>query len=329
VDPTTIDVNVHPAKTEVRFLDQNRIFSLIKASIVEKIIHSGLLPAMPLKAADDAPAYLPQARPDSPFEPNWDVQERRMFGRDAEVEARGAHERWTDARHVLDEAFRVVDPAPAHRLTEAPSQTPVTDSPAPTAETGLLAKARGLFQVGATYIMVETEDGVIVIDQHAYHERILYWQLENRIASGPPERQRLLAPMPLDLSSSALELARGHLEQLAEFGFVLEPFGADGLALTATPKYSRPDKHAEVIQSICEDLAAGRKPSGVEGMRKSMVESVACKAAIKAGDVLSPQQIRDLLRLGETVPHTFACPHGRPTTYKLGFIDLEKIFHRR
>lgn len=84
-----------------------------------------------------------------------------------------------------------------------------------------------------------------------------------------------------------------------------------------------------MIIELCEELAQGRRPGDFSTMRKSLVEMVACKAAIKAHDPLSPEQIRDLLRLGETVPHTFTCPHGRPTTYRLAFTDLEKVFHRR
>ncbi|MCA8947661.1 MAG: hypothetical protein KDB29_15605, partial [Planctomycetes bacterium] len=192
----------------------------------------------------------------------------------------------------------------------------------------LLSRAKALFQVGATYVMVETDDGVVVIDQHAYHERILYWLLENRIASQPVERQRLLVAQPLELSLDANQLAGDQSVALKEFGFELEPHG-DGWALKSVPKYSVGGKHLEVVQEILNELADGREPLTPTEMRKSMVEMVACKAAIKAGDELEPQQIKDLLKLGESVPHTFSCPHGRPTTYKLGFIDLEKLFHRR
>ena len=130
------------------------------------------------------------------------------------------------------------------------------------------------------------------------------------------------------LSLDANQLAGEHAGALRDFGFELEPQG-DGWALRAVPKYSVGGKHLEVVQEILEELSQGRTPRTPTELRKSMVEMVACKAAIKAGDVLEPQQIKDLLKLGDTVPHTFSCPHGRPTTYKLGFIDLEKLFHRR
>jgi DNA mismatch repair protein MutL len=328
VEPDSIDVNVHPAKTEVRFLEHNRIFSLVKSALTEKLINSGVLPGIKLHG----PA-MPQARPDSPFEPTFDVSQPRLFDEQSEQRARDAEHRWEDARRVLDEAmgpavsrFEVTAEAAGGRREAAAG---AIDTGHRTPDSGLLSQARALFQVGATYIVVETDDGMIVIDQHAYHERILYWLLENRISSQPMEKQRLLVAQPLELSLAASALAGSHLDALREFGFELEVFGPESWALRAVPKYSVGGKHLEVVQEILEELAQGRSPNTPQEMRKSMVESVACHAAIKAGDVLEPQQIKNLLLLGETVPHTFSCPHGRPTTYKLGFVDLEKIFHRR
>jgi DNA mismatch repair protein MutL len=193
----------------------------------------------------------------------------------------------------------------------------------------LLGQARGLFQLANTYIVVETADAMVIIDQHAYHERILYWMLEHRLQQAPLERQRLLVPQPLNLSMAARELALAQREALAAFGFEFDEFGPDSLALVAAPKFSLGRKHAEMIVELCEELAQGRAPTDLGTMRKSLVEMVACKAAIKAHDALTPQQIRDLLKLGETVPHTYTCPHGRPTTYRVPFADLEKVFHRR
>ncbi|MEZ5993452.1 MAG: DNA mismatch repair endonuclease MutL [Planctomycetota bacterium] len=325
VPPDSVDVNVHPAKTEVRLLEQNRIFSLIKSALSEKLINSGVLPGIKL----GAPTAYPQARPDSSFEPTWDVpsSKARIFDDASEQQARDAEHRWSEARRVLEDA---VGPTVSRfEVRDVGSRESAQPSPQPEPQSGsLLSQAKALFQVGATYVMVETDDGVVVIDQHAYHERILYWLLENRIASQPVERQRLLVAQPLELSLDANQLAGDQSVALKEFGFELEPHG-DGWALKSVPKYSVGGKHLEVVQEILNELADGREPLTPIEMRKSMVEMVACKAAIKAGDVLEPQQIKDLLKLGESVPHTFSCPHGRPTTYKLGFIDLEKLFHRR
>ncbi|MCA8937253.1 MAG: DNA mismatch repair endonuclease MutL [Planctomycetes bacterium] len=326
VPPDSVDVNVHPAKTEVRLLEQNRIFSLIKSALSEKLINSGVLPGIKL----GAPTSYPQARPDSPFEPTWDVPNSpnaRIFDDASEQQARDAEHRWSEARRVLEDA---VGPTVSRfEVRDVGNRESAQPSPQPEPQPGsLLSRAKALFQVGATYVMVETDDGVVVIDQHAYHERILYWLLENRIASQPVERQRLLVAQPLELSLDANQLAGDQSVALKEFGFELEPHG-DGWALKSVPKYSVGGKHLEVVQEILNELADGREPLTPTEMRKSMVEMVACKAAIKAGDELEPQQIKDLLKLGESVPHTFSCPHGRPTTYKLGFIDLEKLFHRR
>jgi DNA mismatch repair protein MutL len=320
----------------VRLLEQNRIFALIKSSLTEKLLHAGVLPAF-----KPAAAWGPQARPDTEHEPRFDLDQPRLFDADAESRARQAEQRWSEARRVLEDVvgpsvsrFEVRsavnrESAIGNRESEPlqPS-SPIPDSRSSIPDQSLVHKARALFQVGATFIVVETESGMVLIDQHAYHERILYWLLENRIQSNPPERQRLLVPQPLNLSAAGSALVEAHRDTLREFGFELAPATA-GWALTAIPKYSVSGKHQEVVQEIVEELANDRTPPTPEALRKSMVEMVACKAAIKAGDTLEPRQILDLLKLGETVPHTFSCPHGRPTTYQLSFIDLEKLFHRR
>ncbi len=347
IPPDTVDVNVHPAKTEVRLLEQNRIFALIKSSLTEKLLNAGVLPTF-----KPTGAWGPQARPDTQHEPRFDLDQPRLFDADAESRARQAEQRWSEARRVLEDVvgpsvsrFEVRQPGErgseiGHRESHerqpaggswqpdtAGGPLPGPQSPVPSPQT-LITRARALFQVGATFIVVETETGMVLIDQHAYHERILYWLLENRIQSNPPERQRLLVPQPLNLSPAASALVEAHRETLREFGFELAPH-PPGWALTAIPKYSVSGKHQEVVQEIVEELANDRAPQTPEALRKSMVEMVACKAAIKAGDTLEPRQILDLLKLGETVPHTFSCPHGRPTTYQLSFTDLEKLFHRR
>lgn len=346
VPPEQVDVNVHPAKTEVRLYEQHRIFALIKSALSERLIRSGVLPALKVGGGQTGP--LPQARPDSEYEPQFDLHEQtRLFDAQSEQRARDAAHRWEHARRVLDEVAPAIEQVQV-RLPMAAKQVEGRESPAaqdaglmagqsvagidqPSAinhQRSLLSQARGLFQVGNTFVVVETAEGMVVIDQHAYHERILYWLLENRIAAQPPQRQRLLMPQPLSLSADALALADAFREELLAFGFELERVG-DEMALRAVPKYSVTGRHSEVVQELLEGLAQGGKPETPEQLRKSMVEMVACKAAIKAGDTLKPEQILDLLKLGETVPHTFSCPHGRPTTYKLGFHELEKAFHRR
>jgi DNA mismatch repair protein MutL len=347
VDPATVDVNVHPAKTEVRFLEQNRLFALIKSAITERLIGSGVLPKLSFRPnfAQTPSSYAPQARPDTPFEPVGELTAApsgQMFSGDALIGARAAEQRWQDARSVLAQVVESMPSAPvavaAHEVREASPEIAQLEAFDPGPRTsgrpdvkapGLLAGAKGLFQVANTFVIVELADAMVIIDQHAYHERILYWLLEHRLREAPLERQRLLVPQPLTLSLAARELALSQREALAQFGFELEEFGPDSLALTAAPKYSVRRKHSEMIVELCEELAQGRKPTDMGTMRKSLVEMVACKAAIKANDALSPEQIRDLLRLGESVPHTYTCPHGRPTTYRVPFTDLEKVFHRR
>ena len=337
VPQDSIDVNVHPAKTEVRLLEQNRIFAQIKAGLTEKLLNAGVLPSIKLGAHGShgiPTTHQPQARPDSAFEPRYDLEQPKLFDNQSEVNARDAAHRWQAARSVLSDAASLPS---ANRELGPAASAPIEDvsdgdvdlrNAEVTAPQSLLQRAKGLFQIGSTYIIVETSEGMVLIDQHAFHERILYWLLENRFQTNPLERQRLLVPLPLDLSTAASALVAEHADVLKEFGFELVESDA-GWGLVAVPKYSINRHHNEVIIEILEELAQGRTPPTPDALRKHLVETVACKAAIKAGDTLTPEQIKNLLQLGETVPHTFSCPHGRPTTYELGFYDLEKIFHRR
>lgn len=237
VDPATVDVNVHPAKTEVRFLEQNRLFALIKSAITERLIGSGVLPKLsfPRPSFAQTPnSYAPQARPDTPFEPVGELTAApsgQMFSGDALIGARAAEQRWADARNVLAQVVESMPRAPvavAAQEKDAPegeAQVATTAVGAPEAHSefrtqnsafapGLLAGAKGLFQVANTFIIVELADSMVIIDQHAYHERILYWLLEHRLREAPLERQRLLVPQPLNLSMAARELALSQREAL-------------------------------------------------------------------------------------------------------------------
>lgn len=329
VPPEEVDVNVHPAKTEVRLLQHNRVFSLIKAALTEKLVNAGALPAMALPTAP-----MPQARPDSPHEPPPEYTTPSALFTPNQIEhARDASHRWEQAREVLDRVAPIGASVSQYEVRLPSNQTvdAPTSDPTPTAIENagpLLARARGLFQIAATYIVVEIDDGMVVIDQHAYHERILYWLLEHRVETAPVERQKLLVGLPLDLPNETLTLVDAYRDELHAFGFEIQLREGEAF-LHSAPKYSVTRNHHEVVAEILAGLAEGRTPETPDALRKSLVEMTACKAAIKAGDVLSPEQIRDLLRLGETVPHTFSCPHGRPTTFRVTLADLEKTFHRR
>lgn len=391
IDPSEVDVNVHPTKIEVRFVQANKIFSKIKAACQEAVLRSGMLPRISLEdqrieqvralkagnsqaelhaavagfisrtdrqraATQNAAPQTYEARPGNQHEPGlgyersgYDSPEEESVGESKQAPSFLNQQQLRDARPMREKAIpsslsnQALNPAPdVQREIEQPvphKPGEQADSPAqqheqlsnlpPARQSGLLEGAKGLFQVGDTYLVVETADGMMLIDQHAYHERILFWQLEHRIKSAKPEMQRLLVPEPLELSKAAAAVLDEHRPLFREFGFEIEPFGSGGWAVYALPRYVRTSKVNEFVASCLEELALSGRSKDVAELRKSMVEMMACRAAIKAGDALEGHEIESLLEEGAKVPHTFACPHGRPTTFKLSFGDLEKIFHRR
>ncbi|NUQ34333.1 MAG: DNA mismatch repair endonuclease MutL [Planctomycetaceae bacterium] len=338
LDPSEVDVNVHPTKIEVRFTQASRLFGKIKAAVQEAVLRSGQLPRLDLndrrleqvKALAGASqqeihaslqqfrAPLPEARPGSSAEPDLEL-------------ATPGYDRTEHAPRLLDDEQLASARLLRDKVSPRAPLPPYAESSlqASTPSANLFENARGYFQIGNAYIVVETTDGMVLIDQHAYHERILYWQLEHRLSSQPPEIQKLLVPEPLELTRAASAMLGEHRELFRQFGFELEPFGSGGWACYGVPKYIRTTKVNEFVKSSLDELAASGRAKNPAELRKSMVDMMACKAAIKAGDPLKGADIESLIKEGAKVPHTFACPHGRPTTYKLTFTDIEKIFHRR
>ncbi|MCA8940785.1 MAG: hypothetical protein KDB07_13285, partial [Planctomycetes bacterium] len=292
------------------------------------------------------------ARPDGSNEadlefatPSYDRPEHRpsLLSTSALAASRLMKEKGMPSHYAVDpdetglepeqERFDAAQPAKAERLdADARAGERLVEraaSTGPSKQPSLLASAKGLFQVGATFLFVETDEGLIIIDQHAYHERILFYQLEARLSSQPIEVQRLLMPEPLELSHQGNAMLGEELGLFREFGFDIQAFGQGGWALYAVPRFVRTAKINEFIASCLDELAESGRAKDPASLRKSMVEMMACRASVKSGDVLSTSEIEMLLREGEKVPHTFACPHGRPTTFRMGFDDLERLFHRR
>jgi len=373
LDPSEVDVNVHPTKIEVRFVQANRLFGKIKGALQEAVLRSGQLPrialdqqriealkqigrmdaagraaalrelAAPLQRAPvparPSSTAIVEARPDGTDEPPLELATPGYDSPDITQDAPTLIQprALEQARSYQSKAVPALRTSHAIRPSQPEASPPGLEDvfesdarPSPQSrQPGLLANTRGFFQIADTYIVVETTDGMVLIDQHAYHERILFWQLEHRLEAAPPEMQRLLVPEPLELSRIAAAMVHDHRELFRSFGFEIEPFGAGGWACFGLPRYLKTSKVAEFVATTLEELAASGRHKDPASLRKSMVEMTACKAAIKAGDSLSGQEIEALLREGESVPHTFSCPHGRPTTFRLSLSDLEKIFHRK
>jgi DNA mismatch repair protein MutL len=186
---------------------------------------------------------------------------------------------------------------------------------------------RSAMQIHNMYLVCETEDGLIVIDQHALHERIMYEELTARIHRGPLESQQLLLPETFDASPEQIGAVEESAELLRRLGLDIAPFGPRTVALRAVPSLLGDRNARDYVSDVLDKLSDSRQP-GHEALLDHLVATMACKAAIKAGDPLSPELIQALLARRHLVDRSSNCPHGRPTTLRLTMRDLERQFKR-
>ncbi len=325
MDPSLVDVNVHPRKTEVRFQDARRVFSRVQKSVRQVVIRHAAIPDLELPGGE-AVAPAQEGPGGSP---------ERLSGwaarRESILQA---------GQHELD---LFVPPEPREPGQGDPLLSPVgpeeaaapgspppqpTDEPSPGPRK--LPPLRVVGQVGAMYIVAEGPEGLYLIDQHAAHERILYEKFMAQhygAAQGTPPQQGLLEPITVHAGNQRAGLLAQHLEALASVGFQIEPFGGETFLVRAVPSLLANQDPERVLDEILQGLAQERNLVGEE-LEARLVKMVCKRAAIKAGQVLSDIEMRELVRQLEACQSPRTCPHGRPTMIQLSAGELEKAFKR-
>jgi DNA mismatch repair protein MutL len=299
--PDQVDVNVHPTKSEVRFRDSQALYHLVRGCVKRALAAKNLVPRL----------QAPEVSPEWPAAPRYEYPPPGMFSPPV-VEA-------PEARVLVPESPG--EPA-ASATGVTPPATAVADAPG---SPGALARA---IQIHDAYLVVETRDGMLVIDQHALHERILFEQLRDRVRDGKLEVQRLLIPEPIDLT---MEQAGAVLEarpQLAELGLEVEDFGGGTVAVSSYPALLGPVPVAQILKSVVDALTTKDRPPTRDQLFDHLLATMACKAAVKAGDRLSPEEIDYLMKLRPTAEDSHHCPHGRPTSLVFSRQELDKQFKR-
>ena len=210
----------------------------------------------------------------------------------------------------------------------APAPAPVR-SPSSVAE-AVLTRGGTLkaLQVHDSYLVAETDDGMVVIDQHALHERILYEELRLRMERGGVESQRLLVPEPVDLTSAEAAIVLEQREALARLGLELEPFGGDTVLVASVPAMLKGVAADRLLRDLAEHFRSEPLPPSRDKLLEELLHMVACKAAVKAGQRLSPDEIGALLERRHLVSDSHHCPHGRPTALIFTKAELERQFGR-
>ena len=337
--PDLVDVNVHPTKLEVRFQDSGQLYSQLLSTLRSKFLTTDLTTRVesppeedPTGAHDAEQAVrIRQQVVDwakgqtaswsgglTPAASDRAVAPPTTFSRPAggSLELRRLDRSWTPPAGDHGSAN--------HDRRDIPHGVE-NDRPAPVPDPHPSTRA---MQIHNRYLVTESGDGMMVIDQHALHERILYEHLRARVAAGPVESQTLLVPEPVDLSPSEAAAALEHRETLARLGLKIEPFGGDTLLISAYPAMLANMNPGEVLHALLEPLLAGGKTPDHRDALDDLLHTIACKAAIKAGDRLVPEEISALLEQRHLIDDPHHCPHGRPTALIFSREELDKQFKR-
>ena len=308
--PDAVDVNVHPAKMEVRFREPARLYRLVLSALRTRFLTDGTTTRLvPPAAAPRAPA--------APIFPEWSTPR-------ASQRLDGQPDRPGDcAGHAVGEPWNGGLRAGA-AVAEPPAAWEAEDPAPAVADDGERA-----VQMHDRYIVVESRDGIEVIDQHALHERVLYERLKASVAAGGLEVQPLLVPERVDLPPAELELVQEHAAALERAGMRVEPFGGATVIVTSKPALAGDAPARELVREVLDRLAAAAAAGGTAGLLvDEVLHGLACKAAIKAGDRLSQAEVDSLVRDRRLVPEAHHCPHGRPTSLTLSRRDLDRQFRR-
>lgn len=294
IDPARVDVNVSPTKSEVKFQQEGQAFDAIRHSLKHALIDHGMMPsAEGIAAANEA---LAQIRAPNMFEASFQAQ------------------------------TPIVDFRPAESFAEAPF--PVVPGPARQPFASLLDGLKVIGQAMNTFIIAETASGLVIIDQHVAHERILYEYLCGIKGSSAIEKQALLVPQTLELDRRSAVLLHEKLDEIRAIGFDIEPFGGESYVIRAVPAAIKQKDPGRILCDLIDEMVETSVNRRLVPTREQIWIMSSCKMAVKAGDPLSIAEMEKLIvDLAET-ENPYLCPHGRPITITLGRDAMMRMFKR-
>jgi DNA mismatch repair protein MutL len=303
IAPDRVDVNVHPSKAEVRFLDQGLVHEILRRAVIDALGATGapqivfMPPAVPPRSYDSTAPALPL----------------------------GAANLWAHAAPAVP-ALDGIEPSspvpwssPDLRMRTAAGDVSVTT---------LLQPMTPLGQFRNTFIIAVDDDGLAIVDQHVAHERILFEQIAERLTTRTLESQRLLTPVVLDLSSADHQTLLGHGDALARLGFEVTAFGGTSLAVSAVPAILDWRQSDAALRAVASDLDGLAPGAGVDVALRQIAATMACHAAVKANDPLTREKMQYLLDELRRTAHSSVCPHGRPVVLRLTHREIERSFER-
>lgn len=353
-----VDVNVHPAKLEVRFQNGGKIYSQLLGTVRNRFLTTdltskaqltkgpeattpfrpfpgGTSPVAPSGTMLDGGGTIPSENQSQiPFNPtapsrDWTQAPRQPFPSGATPGAA------TLAPSTSTDTF---DPFARPRSSSEPSNSDLSASLTETGQGTFVrhddihrtgpTQTYAALQVHNTYLISETNEGMIVIDQHALHERVIYEQIRDKVLAGKLESQKLLVPEPVTLPPAEAGLVLENAELLSKIGVNVEPFGGDTVLITSYPAMLANHNPAEMLSSVVDQLVAGKRDVDQRDLVDELLHMISCKAAVKAGDKLTPEEITALLEHRELCQDAHHCPHGRPTSLVFSREELDRRFKR-
>ncbi|MFH1614373.1 MAG: DNA mismatch repair endonuclease MutL [Planctomycetota bacterium] len=309
------DINVHPTKLEVRFDNANMVYSQVLAALREKLLSTNL----------DVTGRFSTVKPlDVPS-----IDTRQDQARKERIAAAMADFfRQNTSSQTNQQKFTF---EPSGRYKPKPAKDSAENGytiPQPARIEQIHVPERHFFQLHDSYIVAQVEDGFIIVDQHALHERIIYEDLCRRIAAGRLESQRLLIPESFEITDAHAAALMENSDLIEKLGIELEPFGPRTIAIQAFPVLLHKTDMTAFMRDLLDLLAEKTPGLDQERLLHEVLDMAACKAAVKAGEKLSGDEIDRLLADKEVIERAGTCPHGRPTTLKFSLADLEKQFKR-
>lgn len=319
LDPAYVDVNVHPAKAEVRFRDPGLVRGLIIGGLRHALASAGHRASTTVAAAalggfkpqSYAPSYVPPP----------------SGGGFSAYSAGG----WSPGASGVAAAVQSIPGLTEISARAEPAYEPGVAEPAAAAVFDPvdfpLGAARA--QVHETYIVAQTRDGVVIVDQHAAHERLVYERMKTEMAAGSVARQALLLPEVVELDPADAERVAARAEELEQLGLLVEPFGPGAVLVRETPALLGDTDVAGLVRDIADDLAEAGQALALKERLEAVCGTMACHGSVRSGRRLTAPEMNALLRQMEATPHSGQCNHGRPTYVELKLADIERLFGRR
>ena len=329
VPPEVVDVNVHPAKTEVRFREPGLVRGLIVGALKHALVAAGHRASTTVANATLGALgrSVENQMPQTSYA--WQPQNRSGYGTTV---SRGMAESGMAYQAPIGQPSGEQPPAHQEGGGMWQGEAPQARSEAPTPESAALeahplGAARA--QLHENYIVAQTSEGMVIVDQHAAHERLVYERMKKALEADGIKRQMLLIPEVVDLDEASVERLAARAEEFAELGLVLEPFGAGAVVVREVPALMGEADVAGLVRDLAEELTEFGEAMALKDKLAHICGTIACHGSVRSGRRLTVEEMNALLREMEITPHSGQCNHGRPTYVSLGLNDIEKLFGRR